>query len=179
MDIENLKIPPHSNEAEQSVLGGLLLHNDAWDDVAEVITEEDFYTPNHKLIFNALATLLEKNEVVDIVIIKESLNNSDNLETIGGFDYLVSIADSTPSISNISSYAKHIRELSVFRNLIQVSSQVADMAYNPKGMSVDQLLDTAEKKVFDIAESVLRKKNDVVNVKDVLPEIIASVHKMQ
>jgi replicative DNA helicase len=179
MDIENLKIPPHSNEAEQSVLGGLLLHNDAWDDVAEVITEEDFYTPNHKLIFNALATLLEKNEVVDIVIIKESLNNSDNLETIGGFDYLVSIADSTPSISNISSYAKHIRELSVFRNLIQVSSQVADMAYNPKGMSVDQLLDTAEKKVFDIAESVLRKKNDVVNVKDVLPEIIESVHKMQ
>lgn len=179
MDIENLKMPPHSNEAEQSVLGGLLLHNEVWDNVAEIITEEDFYNSGNQLIFQALSTLFEQNKAVDIVIVKEFLQNNNHLDSMGGFDYLVNIADATPSISNIALYAKHIRELSVFRSLIKVSTQVADMAYNPEGMSVDTLLDKAEKKVFEISEAVLRKKNDVVNVKDMLPEIIQSVHKMQ
>ncbi|SFV67896.1 Replicative DNA helicase [hydrothermal vent metagenome] len=179
MELENLKTAPHSIEAEQSVLGGLMLHNEQWDKVAEIITPKDFYTPNHKIIFDAIWILLEANEVIDIVIIKEYLQKNDNLDKIGGFEYLVAIAEMTPSISNIDGYAKHIRELSVLRELIKSSNEIADMAYHPKGESVDKLLDSAEKKIFDIAESVLRKKKDVVNAKEVLPQIMEKVQENQ
>ncbi len=179
MDIENAKIPPHSIESEQSVLGGLMLHNEAWDQVADILTETDFYQAAHKTIFRAIATLLQHDEPADILTVKEQLVKTGDEEAIGGFTYLATIADNTPSVSNISAYAKHVRELSVYRQLIQVSSEIADTAYNPKDTEVQALIDLSEKKIFEIAEQVTRNKQDVANVKDMIKDVVNRVHEMQ
>jgi len=179
MDIENANIPPNSLESEQSVLGGLLLHNEAWDRVADLLVENDFYNASHRLIFNAIALLLEHTQPADILTVKEQLKKNNNEETIGGFAYLAQIAENTPSISNIEAYAKHVRELSVYRQLINVSHEIADTAYHPKDMEVQELIDISEKKIFEIAEQVTRGKQDVVNVKDIIKDVVNRVHEMQ
>ncbi len=179
MDIKNANIPPNSLESEQSVLGGLLLHNDAWDRIADILVEVDFYNASHRIIFNAIALLLEHNNPADILTVKEQVKKNNNEETIGGFAYLAQIAENTPSISNIEAYAKHVRELSVYRQLINVSHEIADTAYYPKDMEVQELIDLSEKKIFEIAEQVTRGKQDVVNVKDIIKDVVNRVHEMQ
>ncbi len=179
MDIENAKTPPHSIESEQSVLGGLLLHNDAWDQVADILTELDFYQASHKIIFTAITTLLKHDNPADILTVKEQLAKTGDEQTIGGFAYLATIADNTPSISNITAYAKHVRELSVYRQLIHASTEIADTAYNPQGTEVQELIDLSEKKIFEIAEQVTRGKQDVTNVKDIIKDVVNRVHEMQ
>ena len=179
MDIENAKTPPHSIESEQSVLGGLLLHNDAWDQVADILTELDFYQASHKIIFAAITTLLKHDNPADILTVKEQLVKTGDEQTIGGFAYLATIADNTPSISNITAYAKHVRELSVYRQLIHASTEIADTAYNPQGTEVQELIDLSEKKIFEIAEQVTRGKQDVTNVKDIIKDVVNRVHEMQ
>ncbi len=179
MNIENAKIPPHSLESEQSVLGGLLLHNEAWDQVGDVLVEGDFYNASHRIIFNAIALLLEHDKPADILTVKEQVKKNDDEETIGGFTYLAQIAENTPSISNIETYGKHVRELSVYRQLIRVSGEIADTAYHPKNMEVQELIDLSEKKIFEIAEQVTRGKQDVVNVKDIIKDVVNRVHEMQ
>ncbi|MDB3893880.1 replicative DNA helicase, partial [Candidatus Thioglobus sp.] len=179
MNIENIKIPPNSLDSEQAVLGGLLLHNDAWDQVADILTEVDFYNASHRIIFEAISTLLHHDRPADILTVKEHVKKTGNEETIGGFVYLAQIAENTPSISNIEAYAKHVRELSVYRQLIVASHEIADTAYNPKEMEVQQLIDLSEKKIFEIAEQVTRGKKDIVNVKDIIKDVVNRVHEMQ
>jgi replicative DNA helicase len=179
MNIENAKIPPNSIESEQSVLGGLLLHNEAWDRVADILTESDFYNVSHRIIFNALTTLLQHDQPADILTVKEQVKKIGSEETIGGFAYLAQIAENTPSISNIEAYAKHVRELSVYRQLIIVSHEIADTAYHPKEMEVQELIDLSEKKIFEIADQVTRGKQDITNVKDIIKDVVNRVHEMQ
>ncbi|MDC0965553.1 replicative DNA helicase [Candidatus Thioglobus sp.] len=179
MNIESIKIPPNSLDSEQAVLGGLLLHNDAWDQVADILTEVDFYNASHRIIFEAISTLLHHDRPADILTVKEHVKKTGNEETIGGFVYLAQIAENTPSISNIEAYAKHVRELSVYRQLIVASHEIADTAYNPKEMEVQQLIDLSEKKIFEIAEQVTRGKKDIVNVKDIIKDVVNRVHEMQ
>ncbi|MBE8189520.1 MAG: replicative DNA helicase [Candidatus Thioglobus sp.] len=179
MDIKNAKIPPHSIESEQSVLGGLLLHNEAWDQVADILVEGDFYNASHRIIFAAIVILLEHDKPADILTVQEQVKKNDAEESIGGFAYLAQIAENTPSISNIETYAKHVREMSVYRQLIKVSGEIADTAYHPKNMEVQELIDLSEKKIFDIAEQITRGKQDVVNVKEIIKDVVNRVHEMQ
>ncbi len=179
MDIKNVKVPPNSIDSEQSVLGGLLLHNDAWDQVADILTEVDFYTASHRIIFDAISTLLQHDKPADILTVKEQVKKTGNEQTIGGFVYLAQIAENTPSVSNIEAYAKHVRELSVYRQLISASHEIADTAYNPKEIEVQELIDLSEKKIFEIAEQVTRGKQDVTNVKDIIKDVVNRVHEMQ
>lgn len=147
-----LKLPPHSVEAEQSVLGGLMLSNAAWDDVADMVSPDDFYRRDHRLIFQAISRLAERSEPFDVVTISEQLNQTGELDNVGGLSYLGTMAKNTPSAANIKSYAAIIRERSVLRQLIQVGTEIADSAYNNDGRSSKDLLDHAETKVFEIAE---------------------------
>ena len=179
MDIKNVKVTPNSIDSEQSVLGGLLLHNDAWDQVADILTEVDFYTTSHRIIFDAISTLLQHDKPADILTVKEQVKKTGNEQTIGGFVYLAQIAENTPSVSNIEAYAKHVRELSVYRQLISASHEIADTAYNPKEIEVQELIDLSEKKIFEIAEQVTRGKQDVTNVKDIIKDVVNRVHEMQ
>ncbi len=179
MNIKNTKIPPNSIESEQSVLGGLLLHNEAWDRVADILTQVDFYNASHKIIFNAISTLLQNDQPADILTVKEQVKKTDSEEIIGGFFYLAKIAENTPSISNIESYAKHVRELSVYRQLIIVSHQIADTAYHPKEIEVQELIDLSEKKIFEIAEQMTRGKQDITNIKDIIKDVVNRVQEMQ
>ena len=179
MDIENTKLPPHSVDSEQSVLGGLLLHNQAWDRVVDILNTNDFYQASHRIIYDAIVTLLEHDKPADILTVKEQVIKTHSEESIGGFVYLAQIADNTPSVSNIEAYAKHVRELSVFRQLISIGREIADTAFQPKNIEVNELLDLSEKKIFEIAEQVIRNKQDVTNIKDIIKDVVNSVHEMQ
>lgn len=148
----SIKVPPHSIEAEQSVLGGLMLDNNAFDDVAELVTDVDFYRRDHRLIFRAITQLAELSKPFDVVTLGEALDNAGILEENGGMAYLALLAKNTPSASNIKAYAGIVRERSVLRQMIQVSNEIAESAFRPEGRSASELLDEAERKVFNIAE---------------------------
>ena len=158
LKVNNIKMPPHSIEAEQSVLGGLLLDNEAWEKVSDKLVAEDFYRKDHRLIFRALRFLAENTRPMDVVTLYEFLEQEGEADEIGGLAYIADLAKNTPSASNISAYADIVRERAVLRELISVSNEIADAAYEPKGRSSDELLDVAESKVFKIAEQ--RETND-------------------
>jgi replicative DNA helicase len=151
-DILNVKVPPHSNEAEQAVLGGLMLDNDAWDKVIERVSEIDFYRREHQLIFSAVAAMVQQQKPFDVLTVTEELKQLNQLQEVGGEVYLFELARNTPSASNITAYADIIRERSVLRQLVNVANGIADTAFNPEGRSVSELLDVAEQGVFKIAE---------------------------
>lgn len=150
--VDSLKVPPHSIEAEQSVLGGLMLDNNAWDRVAEKVVKDDFYLRQHRAIFSAMAGLMLQNNPIDLITVSEALEKEKLLEDSGGFAYLAEIAKNTPSAANIVAYAEIVRERAVVRELIGTANEVADACYNPEGRSSEELLDFAESKVFKIAE---------------------------
>jgi replicative DNA helicase len=151
-NVESLKVPPHSVQGEQSVLGGLLLDNAAWDQVADILVKEDFYRKEHRLIFGGIAKLAEVSQPFDLVTLAEALERSDELEDAGGLPYLVRLAEETPSAANIKSYAVIVQEYSVMRQLISVGTEISDSAFHPQGRDAAELLDNAETKVFAIAE---------------------------
>jgi replicative DNA helicase len=179
MDIKNATIPPNSLESEQSVLGGLLIENSAWDEIADIVVKEDFYRPTHQIIFTAITYLLEHNQPADILTVREQLKKTNEDETIGGFSYLAEIAEKTPSVLNIKAYAARVRELSVYRQLIHSSHEIADAAFHPKNIPVSELLDFAEKKIFEIADQITRNKQEITNVKDIIKDVVNRVHEMQ
>ncbi|WP_110656369.1 replicative DNA helicase [Salinicola halimionae] len=148
-----LKMPPHSLEAEQSVLGGLMLDNSSWDTVSERLVADDFYRHEHRLTFNAMAELAESSHPLDVVTLSEALERRDQLESVGGLAYLAELARNTPSASNIRAYADIVRERATLRKLIQASRQIADSAYSPEGRLPDDLVNEAERLVFQISES--------------------------
>ena len=154
---EALRVPPHSLEAEQAVLGGLMLDNAAWDTVADRVVEEDFYRGDHRLIFRAIRTLAEQGSPLDVVTLAEWLERSALLDDAGGLPYLATLARDTPSAANIRAYADIVRERSVLRQLIRVGTDIAGRAYQPEGRSSKELLDEAEREVFAIAEQGSRQ----------------------
>ena len=169
--LDALKIPPHSVEAEQSVIGGLLLENEALDKVADILTAQDFYRHDHKAIFQHIAKLIEHNKPADIVTVAESLENNAELSGVGGIAYLGALAQSTPTAANIRRYAEIVRERAVMRQLVVVGSGIAESAYAPNGRDAQQLLDEAEAKIFQIAEGGNRSSEGFVDIKVLLPKV--------
>ncbi len=169
--LDSLKLPPHSIEAEQSVIGGLLLENEALDKVADILTAEDFYQFDHKTIFQHIAKLIERNRPADIVTVAESLESTAELSTIGGIAYLASLAQNTPTAANIRRYAEIVRERAIMRKLVTVGSGIAESAYSPNGRDAQQLLDEAEAKIFQIAEGGKRSNEGFQEINKLLPQV--------
>jgi replicative DNA helicase len=149
---DSLKIPPHSIEAEQSVLGGVMLDNNAWEKVAESVNEEDFYRWDHKIIFRAMRRLMDNHKPLDVITLSETLAELNQLDEAGGHAYLIDLARNTPSASNVAAYAEIVRERSVLRLLITSANEIGDSAFNPEGRASAELVDEAERRIFAIAE---------------------------
>lgn len=145
-----LKVPPHSVEAEQAVLGGLMIDNNEWENVADVLLAEDFYRPEHQIIFQAMTNLSENRKPIDVVTIAESLDHQGELEAAGGLDYLSELVGSSRGTANFETYTEIIRNRAILRRLISAANEIADSCYNPKNKQTDEIVDDAEKKVFDI-----------------------------
>ncbi|MEM7611582.1 MAG: replicative DNA helicase [Pseudomonadota bacterium] len=152
-----LRVPPHSVEAEQSVLGGLMLDNSAWDRVADVLVSTDFYRADHQIIFAAIGALAESRQPCDVVTLSEHLDNRGELDQAGGLAYLAMLANDTPSSANVLAYAKILRERSILRSLIAAGNEIAGSAFQPEGRAASELLDEAERTVFQIAEKGSRR----------------------
>jgi replicative DNA helicase len=157
--VESLRVPPYSVHAEQSVIGGLLLDNQTWDEVADRIHEDDFYRKDHRLIFRAIKQLADRQAPFDVVTLSERLGTLGWLEEAGGLAYLGVMARDTPSAANIRAYADIVREKSVLRQLIHSGTAIADSGFNPDGRDLAQLLEEAEQKVFNIADQ--RRKGGI------------------
>ena len=176
--IDTLKIPPHSIEAEQSVLGGLMLDNEAWDRVAERVVGKDFYTRTHKFIFEAMEKLVDLHQPIDLITISETLEKNNQLEGIGGFAYLGEIAKNTPSAANISAYADIVRERAVVREMIGVANEIAEAGFNPEGRESHELLDLAESKVFKIAESRTKSSDGPQSIHTILEKTVDKIEEL-
>lgn len=170
-ELDQLRVPPHSVEAEQSVIGGLLLENEALDKVADILSPTDFYRHDHKTIFLHIAKLIEQNKPADIVTVAESLENNAELSEVGGLAYLATLAQSTPTAANIRRYAEIVHERAVMRKLVTVGSGIAESAYMPNGRDAQQLLDEAEAKIFQIAEGGRKTSEGFVDIKVLLPQV--------
>ncbi|MBP0048437.1 replicative DNA helicase [Marinobacterium sp. AK62] len=151
--LESIKQPPHSVEAEQSVLGGLMLDNNTWDTVSEVLLQEHFYRPTHRMIFRTMQKLVDDGRPIDVVTLSEELDRTAELQDAGGLEYLVSLARNTPSASNIRAYAEIVRDRSLLRQMISVANEISDSAFHPAGRAPEEVLNEAEQKIFQIAEN--------------------------
>lgn len=170
--VEQLKTPPHSIEAEQSVLGSMLIAPDSWDKVAEVVIKEDFYNHSHQIIFAAIIRLLEKSEPVDLVTVSENLEETQELEDAGGFAYLAELAKNTPSAANVVAYANIIKERAIRRELIGAANDIAETSFFPEGLDSTEILDQAENKVFQIAEKRTSQSEGPQDINTVLKATI-------
>ena len=175
--IDKLRLPPHSVEAEQSLLGGLLIDNEAIDKIADLMSEVDFYRHDHRLIYHHISKVIEANQPADIITVGESLEKSDELKNVGGIAYLGMLAENTPTSANIRGYAQIIRERSIMRSLAMVGSDIAESAYSPQGRDAQQLLDESEAKIFQIAESGKRDNIGFSDIQHLLPKVVESVEE--
>ena len=173
-----LRVPPHSIQAEQSVLGGLMLDNAAWDQVADRVGEEDFYRREHRLIFQAIAGLAERSQPFDAVTLSEELEGRGQLDDGGGLAYLGTLVKDTPSAANIRAYADIVRERSVMRQLIRVGTDIADSAFQPEGRDTSALLDNAEQMVFQIAEQRSRGGGGFNPIKSLLTRAVERIETL-
>ena len=176
-ETSRIKVPPHSLEAEQAVLGGLMLDNNGFDDVSEIVTDVDFYRRDHRLIYSAMFQLAEQAKPFDVITLGEILDNSGVLDQAGGMAYLAELAKNTPSASNIKAYAEIVRDRSVLRQMIQVSNEIAESAFDPQGRPTSQLLDEAERKVFAIAEQGA-KKGGPQGIKAILKSTVDKIDEL-
>jgi len=165
---ESLKLPPHSIEAEQAVLGGLMIDNDAWISIAERVSEEDFYRQDHRLLFRAISTLANEGKPSDVVTVAEWLETAGELEKAGGLQFVARLAEETPSAANIGAYADIVRERSILRQLIRAGTDITASGFSPEGASAQDLLDRAERLVYVIADSQARSRAGVRPLKDLL-----------
>jgi replicative DNA helicase len=168
--LESLKVPPHSNEAEQAVLGGLMLDNQAWVEVADLLEAGDFYRHDHRLIYEALSSLERDQRPFDIVTVAEQLETRGELERVGGLAYLVALTESTPGSGNIAAYASIIRKRSTLRQLSQAAGRISSLVFNPEGREAQEVLDEAERAVFAIAEQHGRGRRNYRG----MPELMTS-----
>ncbi|EJD6540141.1 TPA: replicative DNA helicase [Providencia rettgeri] len=176
--MEGLKLPPHSLEAEQSVLGGLMLDNERWDTVSERVTHADFFSRPHRTIFAQMQILLEQGKPIDLITLSESLEQQGELDSVGGFAYLAELSKNTPSAANINAYADIVRERAIVRDMISVANDIADAGYDPQGRSSEDLLDFAETKVFQIAESRANKDEGPKGIEAILSETVEKIEQL-
>ena len=167
--------PPHSVEAEQALIGGLLLDAVAWENIADVVTREDFYRPDHQLIFESIANLVGAGKPCDVVTVSQELERTGKLEGAGGLAYLSSIARDTPSAANVRAYADIVRERSLLRQLIRAGTDIAAAVFNNDGETARVLVDRAEQRVFEIAEGSFRRREGAVSVRTLLPGVIDQI----
>lgn len=177
-EIRSMNLPQHSMEAEQSVLGGLMLKNSAWDDMADLVRAEDFYRHEHRLIFHAISTLINENRPADVITVQEQLERNGDLENAGNLDYLITLVQSTPSAANIRRYAEIVRERSILRQLAEVGTEIARSAYNPEGRNVEKILDEAENKVFQIKENSAHSQQGFLEMEDLLRENVERIDRL-
>jgi replicative DNA helicase len=170
-----LRVPPHSVEAEQSLLGALLIDNQAFDRVADVVSAEDFYRDDHRRIWRHIQRLVEASRPADVVTLAESIEASEDKDKTGGASYLAALAQNTPSSLNVRRYAELVRERAVQRRLAQVATEIAESALAPTGKEVGQLLDEAESKIFQIAESGARKDQGLIGMSPILAEVFERI----
>ena len=176
--VDAIRVPPHSIEAEQSVLGGLLLDNAAWDRIADFISEEDFYRYDHRIIFQCMVKLINASRPADVITVFEALNGMNKAEDAGGLSYLNALAQNTPSAANIRRYAEIVRDRGVLRKLITVSDEIAGNAFNPQGKEVKQMLDEAESKIFAIAEEGARGAQGFQAIQPLLTQVVERIDEL-
>ncbi|MFZ6747481.1 MULTISPECIES: replicative DNA helicase [unclassified Undibacterium] len=176
--LDNLRIPPHSIESEQSVLGGLLLDNAAWDRIADFINEGDFYRYDHRIIFQAIVKLINASRPADVITVFDALTAINKAEDAGGLSYLNALAQNTPSAANIRRYAEIVRDRGVLRKLITVSDEIAGQAFNPQGKEVKQMLDEAESKIFAIAEEGSRGAQGFNAIQPLLTQVVERIDEL-
>ncbi len=174
MNPNTVKVPPHSIDAEQSVLGGLMLDNRGWDQIADKLMEQDFYRNDHRLIFRAMARLMDQSKPLDVITVSEALREMHELDAAGGEVYLFELANNTPTAANIGAYGDIVRERSVLRSMIGAASDIAESAFNPQGRSITELLDTAERSVFSISERGSGNSGPI-NVKEYLAKTMDKI----
>src|SRR5690349_18823553 len=170
-----LRVPPHSVEAEQSLLGALLIDNQAFDRIADLVSGEDFYRDDHRRVWKHIQKLVEASRPADVVTVSESIDASEDKDKTGGAAYLGALAQNTPSALNIRRYAELVRERSVQRRLAQVATEIAESALNTGGREVGQLLDEAESRIFQIAESGARRDQGLLDIKPVLARVFEKI----
>ncbi|TCS36054.1 primary replicative DNA helicase [Paucimonas lemoignei] len=176
--LESLRIPPHSIEAEQSVLGGLLLDNAAYDRIADTVTPEDFYRYDHRVIFQHIIKLISAGKPADVITVFEALGTTGKAEEVGGLTYLNALAQNTPSAANIRRYAEIVRDRGVLRKLITVSDEISTQAFNPQGKEVKQMLDEAESKIFAIAEEGARGAQGWLEIQPLLTQVVERIDEL-
>ena len=176
--MDSLKIPPNSIQAEQSVLGGLMLDNQTWDSVADKVVEGDFYRKDHRLIFRVIEQLAEKQIPFDVITVSEALDAIGELDNAGGLAYLGMLAKETPSAANIVAYANIVRDRSVLRQLIHVGTDISDSAFNTEGRDTADLLENAERQVFKIAEQRQRGQGGFTPIKSLLASAVDKIETL-
>jgi replicative DNA helicase len=173
--VEALKVPPHSLEAEQSVLGGLLLDNAAADQVGDVLVADDFYSDAHRIVFNAIMGMIDDNKPADVVTVGERLSSLKKFDYVGGMAYLGALVENVPTAANIRRYAQIVRNHAILRRLAAAGGEIADAAYNPLGRDVREILDQAETKVFEIAEHGARGQQGLQELQPILTQTIERI----
>ncbi|WP_295645670.1 replicative DNA helicase [uncultured Methylibium sp.] len=177
-EVARLRIPPHSIEAEQSVLGGLLIDNGAWDRAGDLLTDGDFYRYEHKLIYAAIGKLINAAKPADVITVYEGLQSLGKADEVGGLAYLNALAQSVPSAANLRRYAEIVRERAVLRKLVAASDEIATSAFNPQGRAVSQILDDAEGKIFRIGEEGSRSQQGFQPMDKLVVQLIDRVTEL-
>jgi len=173
---QNLKIPPNSIEAEQSILGGLMIDQEAWEKISDFIVESDFYRKDHQKIFSVISKLNQNGHPCDVVTVSEDLNKEGNLEDAGGLEYLALLTNETPGAANIVAYSKILRERSTLRALISAGNAISGGAYSADGRGPEELLDEAQRLVFEISERGSRSESGFKSVKNILPDTMKRIN---
>ncbi len=177
-EVARLRVPPHSAEAEQSVLGGLLLDNLAWDRAADLLTDSDFYRYEHKQIFAAIGALINATKPADVITVFEQLQSLGKAEDCGGLAYLNALAQSVPSAANMRRYAEIVRERAILRKLIAASDEIATTAFNPQGRPVTQILHEAEGRIFKIGEEGSRQRQGFQSMDKLVVALLDRVNEL-
>jgi len=173
--MDRLQTPPHSVEAEQAVLGGLMLDTQAWDQVGDSVATEDFYRPDHRLIFDAISDLVAESRPVDVVTVSERLASRGKLDDVGGLGYLSTLVRDTPTAANARAYAQIVREKSLLRSLVSAGHAISSSVFNDEGASARDLVNEAERRVFEIAERGARRTDGAQWVRRMLPGLIEKI----
>lgn len=177
-EISQLRLPPHSIEAEQAVLGGLLLNNSAWDDMAEILSEDDFYRHDHRLIWQQIASLIRQDRPADGLTVIDALKQAGQLDEAGGPTYLATLSNNVTSAANIRHYAQIVRDRAVLRRLISVSDEIASDAFGAQGRPVNEVLDAAEARMFQIVEDNGKKGKDFQDMPTLVPSVMARIAEL-
>ncbi|WP_293660398.1 replicative DNA helicase [Rhodoferax sp. OV413] len=176
--IAQLRVPPHSIEGESSVIGGLLLDNEAWDRLSDILMDADFYRYEHRLIYAAIGKLINDNKPADVITVFEHLQSLGKADEVGGLSYLNSLAQYVPSASNIRRYAEIVRDRAILRRLVSASDEIATNAFNPKGRAVSEILDESEQKIFNIGEAGKRNQQGFQSMDTLVVKLLDRVQEM-